>query len=174
MKPFLLALRAQVIPAALIPFLYDIRPPVSFVDGCLVVEIQDHRKSPEIRSRIVMRPAPETLPLTIDIMLERRHETWDEAMTLELESRIMVSEGRAMCWVQGRVSASQAAMGSSVVLHSEELLLLLKRTALFGTGCAGVVCKRESRPHPPTSRVLAVRTLFLRRTHHPRTSCKFR
>ncbi len=92
MKPFLLALRAQVIPAALIPFLYDIRPPVSFVDGCLVVEIQDFRKTPEVRSRVVMRPAPETLPLTIDIMLGRRAETWDEAMTLELESRVMVSD----------------------------------------------------------------------------------
>jgi hypothetical protein len=90
MKPFLLALRAQVIPAALIPFLYDIRPPVSFVDGCLVVELQDFRKAPEIRSRVVMRPAPETLPLTIDIMLERRNENWDDNMTLELESRIMV------------------------------------------------------------------------------------
>jgi hypothetical protein len=37
-----------------------------------------------------MRPAPETLPLTIDIMLERRNENWDDNMTLELESRIMV------------------------------------------------------------------------------------
>jgi hypothetical protein len=90
MKPFLLALRAQVIPAALIPFLYDIRPPVSFVDGCLVVELQDFRKVPELRSRVVMRPAPETLPQTIDIMLERRNEVWDDEMTLELESRIMV------------------------------------------------------------------------------------
>lgn len=90
MKPFLMALRAQVIPAALIPFLYDIRPPVSFVDGCLVVEIQDFRKVPEVRSRVVMRPAPETLPLTIDNMLSRRQERWDDNMTLELESRIMV------------------------------------------------------------------------------------
>lgn len=91
MKPFLLALRAQVIPAALIPFLYDIRPPVSFVDGCLVVELQDFRKVPEVRSRVVMRPAPETLPMTIDIMLARRHENWEDNSVLELESRIMVS-----------------------------------------------------------------------------------
>lgn len=91
MKPFLLALRAQVIPAALIPFLYDISPPVSFVDGCLVVELQDFRKRPQVRSRVVMRPAPETLPMTIDIMLERRQETWDDRMTLELESRIMAA-----------------------------------------------------------------------------------
>lgn len=97
MKPFLMALRAQVIPAALIPFLYDIRPPVSFVDGCLVVEIQDFRKGPETRSRVVMRPAPETLPLTIDNMLSRRQERWDDNMTLELESRIMVSLP-GHCW----------------------------------------------------------------------------
>ena len=93
MSPFLLALRAQVIPAALIPFLYDIRPPVSFVDGCLVVEIQDSRKTPEVRSRVVMRPAPETVPQTVSVMLERKGEEWDENMALELESRIMVSFG---------------------------------------------------------------------------------
>ena len=91
MRPFLLALRAQVIPASLIPFLYDIRPPISFVDGCLVVEIQDFRKSPDpIRSRVVMRPAAEALAQTIDVMLERRRDGGDEEMALELESRIIV------------------------------------------------------------------------------------
>ena len=90
MKPFLLALRAQVIPASLIPFLYDIRPHLSFVDGCLVVEIQDLRKAPDSRARVVMRPAPEALAQTIDVMLERR-EGWDEQLALELESRIIVS-----------------------------------------------------------------------------------
>jgi len=90
MRPFLLALRAQVIPAHLIPFLYDIQPPVSFVDGCLVVEIQDFRKVPEVRSRVVMRPAAESLAQTIDIMLERKGEVWDERLALELESRIIV------------------------------------------------------------------------------------
>lgn len=89
MKPFLLALRAQVIPADLMPFLYDIQPPVSFVDGCLVVEIQDYRKEPEGRSRVVMRPAAEALSQTIDTMLERKGQNWDERMTLELESRII-------------------------------------------------------------------------------------
>ncbi|KAL7423609.1 Transcription factor spt20 [Cryptotrichosporon argae] len=91
MKPFLLALRAQVITGALLPFLYDIRPPISFVDGCLVVEIQDHRKAPEVRSRIVMRPAPETLPQTIEAMLERRGDGWDDRLALELESRIIAA-----------------------------------------------------------------------------------
>ena len=91
MRSFILALRAQVIPASLIPFLYDIRPPVSFVDGCLVVEIQDYRKNPDVRSRVVMRPAAEALAQTIDVMLERRGEGWDEQMALEVESRIIVS-----------------------------------------------------------------------------------
>lgn len=91
MKPFLLALRAQVIPSALIPFLYDIQPPVSFVDGCLVVEIQDFRKFPETKSRVVMRPAAESLAQTIDVMLDRKGEVWDEQLALELESRIIVS-----------------------------------------------------------------------------------
>ena len=102
MSPFLLALRAQVIPAALIPFLYDIRPPVSFVDGCLVVEIQDFRKTPEMRSRVVMRPAAEALAQTIDVMLERKGENWDEMMALELESRIMVSSKRCTLLMPGR------------------------------------------------------------------------
>ncbi|CAK9785170.1 hypothetical protein CC85DRAFT_284265 [Cutaneotrichosporon oleaginosum] len=110
MKPFLLALRAQVIPAALIPFLYDIRPPVSFVDGCLVVEIQDFRKTPEVRSRVVMRPAPETLPLTIDIMLGRRAETWDEAMTLELESRVMAATSAPLYLGTSPLAARNAAL----------------------------------------------------------------
>jgi hypothetical protein len=92
MRPFLLALRAQVIPASLIPFLYDITPPVSLVDGCLVVEIQDFRKSPEVRTRVVMRPAAESLAQTIDVMLERKGEPWDEQLALELESRIIVSQ----------------------------------------------------------------------------------
>lgn len=90
MRPFLLALRSQVIPSGLIPFLYDIQPPVAFVDGCLVVEIQDFRRSPEARSRVVMRPAAESLSQTIDHMLERKGEVWEEDMSLELESRILV------------------------------------------------------------------------------------
>jgi hypothetical protein len=90
MKPFLLALRSQTIPAALIPFLYDIKPPVSFVDGCLVVEIQDMRKNPEVKSRVVMRPAAEALAQTVDVMLERRGQAGDERLALELESRIIV------------------------------------------------------------------------------------
>ena len=97
MLPFLLALRSQVIPASLIPFLYDIRPPVSFVDGCLVVEIHDHRRQPETKSRVVMRPAAEALAQTIDVMLERKGERWDETLALELESRIIVS---AVCYTR--------------------------------------------------------------------------
>ena len=38
-----------------------------------------------------MRPAAEALAQTIDVMLERKGETWDETMALELESRIMAS-----------------------------------------------------------------------------------
>ncbi|WWD16956.1 hypothetical protein CI109_101388 [Kwoniella shandongensis] len=92
MKPFLLALRSQVIPTTLLPFLYDIQPPISFVDGCLVVELQDFRRSPgEVRSRVVMRPAAETLAQTIDVMLERKGQSWDETMALELESRIIAA-----------------------------------------------------------------------------------
>ncbi|WVN87691.1 uncharacterized protein L203_102879 [Cryptococcus depauperatus CBS 7841] len=91
MKPFLLAIRSQVIPASLIPFLYDIQPPISFVDGCLVVELQDYRRSPENRSRVVMRPAAETLAQTIDVMLERKGQNWDEGVALELESRIIAA-----------------------------------------------------------------------------------
>lgn len=91
MRPFLLALRSQVIPSALIPFLYDINPPVAFVDGCLVVEIQDFRRVPECRSRVVMRPAAESLSQTIEYMLERSGESWEEELSLELESRIIVS-----------------------------------------------------------------------------------
>jgi len=91
MKPFLLALRSQIIPAALIPFLYDIKPPVSFVDGCLVVEVQDMRRTPETKSRVVMRPAAEALAQTVDVMLERRGQAGDERLALELESRIIVS-----------------------------------------------------------------------------------
>ncbi|WVQ77845.1 hypothetical protein IAR50_007542 [Cryptococcus sp. DSM 104548] len=91
MKPFLLAIRSQVIPASLIPFLYDIQPPISFVDGCLVVELQDFRRTPEARSRVVMRPAAETLPQTIDVMLERKGQAWDDQLALELESRIIAA-----------------------------------------------------------------------------------
>ncbi|TYJ52107.1 hypothetical protein B9479_007287 [Cryptococcus floricola] len=91
MKPFLLAVRSQVIPASLIPFLYDIQPPISFVDGCLVVELQDFRRTPESRSRVVMRPAAETLPQTIDVMLERKGQAWDDQLALELESRIIAA-----------------------------------------------------------------------------------
>ena len=101
MKPFLLALRAQVIPADLMPFLYDIQPPVSFVDGCLVVEIQDFRKEPEGRSRVVMRPAAEALSQTIDTMLDRKGQNWDERMTLELESRIIVSHSLSTSLLAG-------------------------------------------------------------------------
>ncbi|WRT68132.1 uncharacterized protein IL334_005107 [Kwoniella shivajii] len=90
-KNFLLALRSQVIPVSLIPFLYDIQPPISFVDGCLVVELQDFRKTPEVKSRVVMRPAAETLAQTIDVMLERKGQNWDESMGLELESRIIAA-----------------------------------------------------------------------------------
>lgn len=91
MRPFLLAVRAQTIPPALIPFLYDIKPPVSFVDGCLVVEIHDLRRNPESRSRVIMRPAAEALPQTVDLMLDRRGHGGDERLALELESRIIVS-----------------------------------------------------------------------------------
>ncbi|TXT08681.1 hypothetical protein VHUM_02809 [Vanrija humicola] len=110
MKPFLMALRAQVIPASLIPFLYDIRPPVSFVDGCLVIEVQDYRKNPEVRSRVVMRPAPETLPQTIDAMLERRRETWDDQMTLELESRIIAATSAPLYLGTSLLASRNAAL----------------------------------------------------------------
>ncbi|KAK1923941.1 Spt20 family-domain-containing protein [Papiliotrema laurentii] len=91
MTPFLLALRSQVIPPSLIPFLYDIRPPVSFYDGCLVVQINDLRKTPMAQSRVVMRPAPEALAQTIDVMLERNGIVRDEGLALELESRIIAA-----------------------------------------------------------------------------------
>ncbi|KAL1405920.1 Transcription factor spt20 [Vanrija albida] len=110
MKPFLMALRAQVIPASLIPFLYDIRPTVAFVDGCLVIEVQDYRKNPEVRSRVVMRPAPETLPQTIDAMLERRTETWDDQMTLELESRIIAATSAPLYLGTSLLASRNAAL----------------------------------------------------------------
>ncbi|WWC94397.1 hypothetical protein V866_001239 [Kwoniella sp. B9012] len=91
MKPFLLALRSQVIPSSLIRSLYNIYPTISFVDGCLVVEIQDFRRSPETRSRVVMRPAAETLAQTIDVISERKGQVLDEGMGLELESRIIAA-----------------------------------------------------------------------------------
>ncbi|ORX35571.1 Spt20 family-domain-containing protein [Kockovaella imperatae] len=116
MSPFLLALRAQVIPAALIPFLYDIRPPVSFVDGCLVVEIQDSRKAPEVRSRVVMRPAPEALAQTIDVMLERKGEDWDEHMALELESRIMAATSPPLYLGTSILSSRNAALAMSLTM----------------------------------------------------------
>lgn len=56
------------------------------------MEIQDFRKSPETRNRVVMRPAPEALAGTIGVMLERRvgELAGDETLALELESRIIV------------------------------------------------------------------------------------
>lgn len=91
LRPFLVALRSQVIPSALLPFLYDIKPPIAFVDGCLVAQVVDFRRTPEVFSRVVMRPAAEGLVQTIDNMLERRGEPWDERFALEAESRIIVS-----------------------------------------------------------------------------------
>jgi len=91
MRPFLLALRSQTIPPALMPFLYDIQPPVSFVDGCIVVEIHDLRRNPETRTRVVMRPAPLAISQTIDQMLDRNGvSTEDEHLSLGIESRILV------------------------------------------------------------------------------------
>jgi hypothetical protein len=92
MRPFLMALRSQTIPAALIPFLYDIQPPVQFVDGCVVVEVHDKRRTPETMTRIVMRPAPLALTQTIDCMMERRGiSAEDERFSQEIEARILVS-----------------------------------------------------------------------------------
>jgi len=91
MRPFLLALRSQTIPPALMPFLYDIQPPISFVDGCIVVEIHDLRRNPESRTRVVMRPAPLAISQTIDQMLDRNGvSTEDEHLALGIESRILV------------------------------------------------------------------------------------
>ena len=91
MRPFLLALRSQTIPPALMPFLYDIQPPVSFVDGCIVVEIHDLRRNPETRTRVVMRPAPLAISQTIDQMLDRNGvSTEDEHLSLGIEARILV------------------------------------------------------------------------------------
>ena len=91
MRPFLLALRSQTIPPALMPFLYDIQPPVSFVDGCIVVEIHDLRRNPETRTRVVMRPAPLAISQTIDQLLERNGvSVEDEHLSLAIEARILV------------------------------------------------------------------------------------
>lgn len=85
-----MAIRSQVIPADLLPFLYEIQPPIAFVDGCLVVQIIDCRRHPEAFSRVVMRPAAEGLAQTIDLVLEQRGEAWGEQFALEAESRIIV------------------------------------------------------------------------------------
>jgi hypothetical protein len=74
------------------PFLYDIQPPVSFVDGCIVVEIHDLRRNPETRTRVVMRPAPLAISQTIDQLLERNGVSpEDERLSLAIEARILVS-----------------------------------------------------------------------------------
>lgn len=39
-----------------------------------------------------MRPAPEALAQTIDVMLERKGEGGDDMLALELESRIIVRD----------------------------------------------------------------------------------
>lgn len=91
LRPFLLALRSQVIPAALLPFLYEIEPPIAFVDGCLVVQVNDYRRAPEpVFSRVVMRPAAEGLAQTIDLVMQQKGEPWDDQFALEAESRIIV------------------------------------------------------------------------------------
>ena len=118
LQPFLLALRAQAIPASLIPTLYDLQPPVSFIDGCLVVEIQDFRPTTShtnpyqqiftstsqvsptkpgppvtepVKTRVVMRPTSETLAETIELMIERKGDHWGDGAALDLEARILVS-----------------------------------------------------------------------------------
>jgi hypothetical protein len=42
-QPFLVALRAQTIPAFLVPLILEQEPPITISDGCLIVEIHDYR-----------------------------------------------------------------------------------------------------------------------------------
>lgn len=42
-QPFLVSLRAQQIPAFMIPIILEQDPPVFMIDGCLIVEIHDYR-----------------------------------------------------------------------------------------------------------------------------------
>jgi hypothetical protein len=141
MKPFLLALREQVVPSALIPFLYDIKPPVSFVDGCLVVEVQDFRRIPDVRNRVVMRPAPEALSQTVEYMLERRGEGGDEQLSLELESRIIVS----FAFIVGHAGWYILVLAAHSGLHIALGITFLMVS--HGTNTAGFSLKSCTIPH---------------------------
>lgn len=110
LRPFLLALRSQVIPAALLPFLYEIQPPIAFVDGCLVVQVNDHRRSLEpTQTRVVMRPAAEGLAQTIDLVMQQKGEMWDEQFALEAEARIIVHINRLQSRLWNRLRVYRLA-----------------------------------------------------------------
>jgi hypothetical protein len=64
-----------------------------YYDGCLIVEIHDHRDSSVTsQKRIVMKPTAESIWNDIALLSEAWGFPWTEDVALQLESQILVKK----------------------------------------------------------------------------------
>lgn len=107
-QAFLDAVKAQQIPAQLLPTLSTVRingQPIPFYDGCLIVELVDLRASvaqlavnggegddsKPIPVRVILRPTPESNWVDLQLLNDEVGKgQWDDGDLLEVEARILV------------------------------------------------------------------------------------
>lgn len=94
----------QVIPADLVDLLDEMQ--CMFYDGCIVVEVQDHRKaltkssanqkqiSPETK-RILLKPSYKSILNDISVM--KSSHNWNEEFELEVEKGILLATSAPIC-----------------------------------------------------------------------------
>ena len=64
-----------------------------YYEGCLIVEIHDHRKTEEpVIKRVAMQPTAESLWTDIILLNEDWGYLWTEDIALEVESKVLVNK----------------------------------------------------------------------------------
>ncbi|RCH79911.1 Transcription factor spt20, partial [Rhizopus stolonifer] len=68
-----------------------------YYDGCLIVEIHDHRSEVTEIKRVVMKPTAESIWTDVALLSEDWGFTWTEDIALEVEAKILIATEEPLC-----------------------------------------------------------------------------
>ncbi|KAG1089678.1 hypothetical protein G6F42_019914 [Rhizopus arrhizus] len=98
-KDFLACIKDKRLPGDLMD-VFD-QAQCRYYDGCLIVEIQDHRgqgtETAATTKRIVMKPTAESIWTDIALLSEEWGFPWTESIALQVEAQILIATEEPLC-----------------------------------------------------------------------------
>ncbi|RCH81809.1 Transcription factor spt20, partial [Rhizopus azygosporus] len=94
-KDFLLCIKERRLPGDLMDVFNEAS--CRYYDGCLIVEIHDHRSESIEIKRVVMRPTAESIWTDVALLSEDWGFPWTEDVALEVEAKILVAAEEPLC-----------------------------------------------------------------------------